>query len=61
MNVDQITGIIRAIIPGIVAVATHYGFGTSDQDTIIASAVATAGVAVWSAITNKPGTVIPSK
>ncbi len=60
-NNDQVGGIIRALIPGVVAIATHYGIGTNDQDTIIATAVATAAVAIWSAVTNKPGTVIPSK
>jgi hypothetical protein len=61
MNSDQLGGIIRALIPGVVALATHYGVGTTDTDTIIATAVATAAVAIWSAVTNKPGTVIPSK
>ena len=61
MNANQLGGIIRALIPGVVAIATHYGIGTNDQDTIIATAVATAAVAFWSAVTNKPGTVIPSK
>ena len=61
MNADQIGGLIRAFIPGVVAAATHYGLGTTDTDTIIATAVATAVVAIWSAVTNKPGTVIPSK
>ena len=60
MNADQIGGIIRALIPGAVALATHYGLGSETQDTINATAIATAVVAVWSAITNKPGTVIPS-
>ena len=61
MNANQLGGIIRALIPGVVAFATHYGIGTTDTDTIIATAVATAAVAIWSAVTNKPGTVIPSK
>ena len=61
MNSDQLGGIIRALIPGVVALAAHYGVGTADTDTIIATAVATAAVAIWSAVTNKPGTVIPSK
>jgi hypothetical protein len=60
VNIDQFGGILRALIPGVVAAATHYGFGTTDQDTIIATAVATCAVAVWSAITNKPGTTIPA-
>ena len=58
MNSDQVGGIVRALIPGHVAMATHYGLGTADQDTIILTAIATAIVAVWSAITNKPGTYI---
>ncbi len=61
LNSDQVGGIIRALIPGFVAFATHFGLGTADQDTIIATAIATAIVSVWSAITNKPGTVIPPK
>ena len=60
MNADQMGGIIRAMIPGLVALATHYGLGTTAEDTMIATAVATCAVAVWSAITNKPGTVIPA-
>ena len=59
LNSDQIGGIIRALIPGVVALASHYGLGTADEDTIIATAVATAIVTVWSVVTNKPGTVIP--
>ncbi len=59
-NSDQVGGIIRALIPGVVALATHYGLGTTDTDTIIATAVATAAVSIWSAITNMPGTVIPT-
>ena len=58
-NNDQVGGIIRALIPGVVALATHYGLGTTDTDTIIATAVATAAVSIWSAITNRPGTAIP--
>ena len=61
MNSDQIGGIIRAIIPGAVALAVHYGLGSAETDTIIATAIATAVVSVWSAVTNAPGTVIPSK
>lgn len=61
MNADQIGGVLRALIPGAVVMATHYGIGSSEQDTIIFAAIATAIVAIWSAITNKPGTVIPSK
>ena len=60
LNADQIGGILRALIPGAVALATHYGIGTDAQDTAIATAVATGVVAVWSAYTNKSGTTIPT-
>lgn len=49
---DQLMGIFRAIIPGVVAAATHYGLGTDAQDTLIATAVATGIVAAWSTYTN---------
>jgi len=61
MNADQIGGVLRALIPGGVALASHYGIGTDEQNTIILTALATAVVTVWSAWTNKPGTVIPTK
>jgi hypothetical protein len=59
MNGDQLMGILRAVIPGVVALLTHYGFGTDAQDTVALTAIATGVVAAWSYYTNKPGTVIP--
>jgi len=59
MNSDQIMGILRAMIPGIVAALSHWGIGTDAQNTVILTALATGIVAAWSAYTNKPGTVIP--
>ena len=61
INADQIGGILRALIPGGVALLAHYGIGTDEQNTIILTALATAATTVWSAWTNKPGTVIPTK
>ena len=61
MNADQIGGLLRAAIPGIVALGTHYGIGSAEQITVTATAVATFVVAMWSVWTNKPGTVIPTK
>lgn len=61
MNGDQIGGIVRAIVA---AIGGYFvGKGVIDGSTVatIAGAVATLATAVWSIITNKPGTVIPSK
>lgn len=60
MNLDQVGGIIRALIPGLVAALTHYGIGTDATDTALLTAAATGIVAGWSAWTNKDGTVIPA-
>ena len=58
---DQMGGIIRAIVPPILAWFLAKGYITSDQVApIIAGAVAIA-TAAWSTYTNKPGTVIPTK
>ena len=61
MNADQVGGIIRALIPGVVALLSHYGIGTDAQITSVMTAIATGVVMAWSTWTNKPGTVIPSK
>ena len=60
MNSDQVGGILRAFIPVAVAACAHYGVGSPEQVTVIATAIATCVVAVWSAVTNKPGTTIPA-
>ena len=52
MSPDILMGILRALIPGVVAAATHFGLGTDAQDTVIATAIATALVAGWSSYTN---------
>ena len=60
MNPDVLLGIFRSLIPGIVAAATHFGLGTDAQDTVIATAVATALVAGWSSYTNTQAAKIQS-
>ena len=60
MNPDVLLGILRALIPGAVAAATHFGLGTDAQDTVIATAVATAIVAGWSSYTNTQAAKIQS-
>jgi hypothetical protein len=61
MNGDQIGGIVRAIVA---AVGGYFvGKGVIDGGTVttIAGAVATLVTAIWSVVSNKPGTVIPAK
>lgn len=57
---DQLMGIFRALIPGLVAALTHYGIGTDAQDTVAATAIATGIVAAWSAWTNSKTAMIQS-
>ena len=61
MNSDQLTGILRAILPAIVAFAVAKGWvGVGNADWVVTSVIALAA-AGWSAWTNKPGTVIAPK
>ena len=62
MNItsDQLMGIFRAVIPGIVAALAHFGIGTDAQNTVIVTAVATGIVAAWSAYTNSQAAMIKS-
>ncbi len=60
MNPDVLLGILRAIIPAIVAAATYLGLGNDVQNTAIATAVATGIVAAWSAYTNTQDAKIKS-
>jgi hypothetical protein len=53
-------GVLRAIIPGIVAAALHFGLGTDALDTTIATAIATGIVAAWSSFTNTQASMIQS-
>lgn len=58
MNSDQVGGIIRAFLPFGIMIGAHFGFDNAAVTAIIGGLAATA-TAVWSAYTNKPGTVIP--
>jgi hypothetical protein len=60
-NADQLGGILRAFIPGIVAASMYFGLGTEASVTATATAAVTVIVAAWSAYTNKSGTAIPPK
>jgi len=58
MNLDQITGVIRAVVPPLVAYLAAKGYiPAGSADSIIAAAVAVAA-AVWSVHNNKTGKVI---
>jgi hypothetical protein len=59
MNSDQLAGILRAVLPAVVAFAVAKGWvGAGSADWLVASVVSIV-CAGWSAWTNKPGTVIP--
>ena len=58
MNTDQITGIVRAVLPAMLAYAVAKGWiTTSSVGDITAAAVAVAS-AVWSVHNNKTGKVV---
>ena len=59
MNSDQLAGILRAVLPAIVAFAAAKGWVSTGSADWIVTSIVTIAVAGWSAWTNKPGTVIP--
>lgn len=59
MNADQIGGIIRAVAAAIGGYFVGKGMIDASTVTTLTGLAATVGVAIWSAITNKPGTTIP--
>jgi hypothetical protein len=61
MNLDQFTGIVRAIVPTAVTIGVAKGWYSVDTGALIMPAVLALSAAVWSWFTNKPGTVIPAK
>ncbi len=52
MNYDQFTGIIRAIVPAILAYFVGKGLITSDAAGLIVTAVVAIGAAAWSVVNN---------
>lgn len=61
MNQDQITGIVRAVVPPLVTYLVAKGIipvGSADAVVAAAAAVVAAG---WSVINNKTGKVIGGK
>ncbi len=61
MNQDQLTGIIRAVVPPLVAYLVAKGYiPAGSADPLVAAAVAVAA-AVWSIHNNRTGKVIGAK
>lgn len=58
MNLNQFTGIIRAVVPAALAYAVGKGWITQDSVGDITAAVVTLASAGWSVYTNQSGTVI---
>jgi len=55
MNSNQVNGIIRAVLPAILAYAVGRGWITNDQVGEITTAVVTIVMAGWSVVTNIEG------
>ena len=60
MNYDQVTGILRAVIPAAIAFAISKGWiaDISSSTELITSAAVAIAAAVWSVMNNKTGKVI---
>lgn len=60
MNYEQITGIIRAILPGALAYCVGRGWISASDVGEISAAVVAVGAAVWSYVSNRTGKVAGS-
>jgi len=58
MNFDQVTGILRAVIPAAVAWAVGKGWVPAGAAGDVGAAVAAIGAAVWSVLNNRTGKTI---
>ena len=60
MNYDQVTGVLRAVIPAAIAFAISKGWiaDISASTELITSAAVAIAAAVWSVLNNKTGKVI---
>lgn len=58
MTPDMLMGILRALIPGLVAATSHWGIGTDAQNTALFTAIATVLVGAWSAYSNTQNSLI---
>ncbi len=58
LNYDQITGIIRAIVPPIVAWFAAKGYISDGSSSVILAAALAIAAAVWSILNNRTGKTI---
>ena len=60
MNYDQITGILRAVVPALLAYFVAKGYLTQSVVGDVTAAVVTIGSAIWSVANNTSGKTIGS-
>lgn len=64
MNYDQVTGILRAVLPAVVAwVVAKFGLPGTDWtgfDNALIVVLATVISSVWSIVNNRSGKIVPS-
>ena len=58
-NYDQITGIVRAVVPAITGWLAAKGVEGNTWIDIVVVVIVTAGACVWSVLNNKSGKTIP--
>jgi len=58
MGTDQFTGILRAVIPALVAYVAGKGWMPADSASDVGAGLITILAAVWSWKTNMPGTTV---
>ena len=58
MNSDQITGIVRAVVPALLAYAVGKGWITSSMGGDITAAAVAVASAIWSVQNNQTGKVV---
>lgn len=58
MNYDQYTGIVRAIVPALIAWLVAKGYLTDSVGADVGVAIITVAAAVWSVLNNKSGKII---
>ena len=58
MNYDQLTGVVRAIVPALVAYVVGKGWIPAGAASDVAAAIMAVLAAVWSVKNNAPATVI---
>lgn len=54
MDMNSVNGVIRAVVPALLAYAVGKGWISSGAVGDITAAVAAIAAAVWSVVTNKP-------